>query len=120
MPSAVETPSRSSPGVTWVYVAAISIDEQRPWPEFERAQKVEERFHTEFDGLDFTKSVAVGLKAFFCDSSRFRALLHRLLAACQDRKDGASISPLEPLRPSTRTRACRGSQAKSQKGPKGG
>jgi hypothetical protein len=23
--------------------------------EFERAQKVEERFHTEYDGLDFTK-----------------------------------------------------------------
>jgi hypothetical protein len=29
--------------------------------EFERAQKVEQRFHKDFDGLDFTMSVALQL-----------------------------------------------------------
>jgi len=41
------------------------------------------------------------------------------LACCApDRKDGASISPVKPLRPSTRTRACRGSQRNHGKDPK--
>jgi hypothetical protein len=43
---------------TAVLLKQLSFDPdvERARAEFDRAQKVEERFHTEFDGLDFTKN----------------------------------------------------------------
>jgi hypothetical protein len=50
-----------------------NADVEKATAEFERTQAVEEKFNKDFDGVDFTKSVAVGLEAFLCDSPRFRA-----------------------------------------------
>ena len=41
--------------------------------EFERAQKVEQRFHKDFDGLDFTMSVACRIGSVLLLPPRFRA-----------------------------------------------